>query len=199
MRKCIVWFCLASIFSCIVMLFWYKEWVYNLPTPVPVNYLSVGRGQYIDLAGKFSSVAKKPVFLHFFNPDCPCSHFSVPQFKSLVKEYGREISFAVVAMTQDKEYTIEHVREKFGLAIPVIPDTSPAGTYGICSTPQDVLPGNHHLLYYRGNYHKSRYCTGKKSNYAEIVIDSLLPSAQRPLFSELAPETYGCSLPTCTK
>jgi len=199
MRKWVVLFCLAGIFSCIVVLFWYKEWMYNLPTPVPANYLSVARGQHIDLAGKLPVEENKPVFLHFFNPDCPCSRFNVQEFKSLVKEYGNKISFAVVVMTKDKDYTVEHIREKFGLVIPVVMDTSLAVTCGVYSTPQAVLLDNHHLLYYRGNYNKSRYCTDKKSNYAQIAIDSLLASVQQPVFNQFALKAYGCSLPICTK
>jgi len=173
--------------------------MYNLPTPVPANYLSVARGQHIDLAGKLPVEENKPVFLHFFNPDCPCSRFNVQEFKSLVKEYGSKIIFAVVVMTKDKDYTVEHIREKFGLVIPVIMDTSLAVTCGVYSTPQAVLLDNHHLLYYRGNYNKSRYCTDKKSNYAQIAIDSLLASVQQPVFNQFALKAYGCSLPTCTK
>src|SRR6267154_628255 len=110
MRKWVVILCLTGIFSCIALLFWYKEWVYNLPTPVPENYSSVRNGQYIDLAGKLHPQKNKPVFLHFFNPDCPCSRFNITHFKSLVNQYDELIDFAIVPVTS-RDITIEEIQD----------------------------------------------------------------------------------------
>ncbi|MES1226908.1 MAG: AhpC/TSA family protein, partial [Bacteroidota bacterium] len=65
----------------IAALFWYNEWVYSLPTPVPENYIAVPPGQRIDAVGKFNFDNSRPLFIHFFNPDCPCSRFNVAHFK----------------------------------------------------------------------------------------------------------------------
>jgi hypothetical protein len=171
--------------------------VYSLPTPVPSDYNKVIPGQAIDLNGKVA-VADKLVFLHFFNPTCPCSKFNIPHFKSLAKKYAGEISFAIVVMGKEKNYSEEEIKEKFGLDIPVYFDAAIAKRCGVYSTPQAVII-NDGKLYYRGNYNRNRYCTEKKSNYAEMAIDSLLENVSRPTFNQYALVSYGCTLPTCKK
>ncbi|MBS1565196.1 MAG: AhpC/TSA family protein, partial [Bacteroidetes bacterium] len=54
-------------------------------------------------------------------------------------------------------------------------------------------------LYYRGNYYRSRYCTDKKSNFAQLALDSLLGHRQNPVFDRLALKAYGCQLPSCSQ
>ena len=199
MKKYLVATGLIIIFSAISLLFWYNEWIYSLPTPVPEKYHALKQGEYVDITGKFNFAKGAPVFLHFFNPDCPCSKFNIPHFKSLVKEYSDKVSFAVVVMAKDKSYTEEKIQDRFGLTVPVLFDTSLAVSCGVYSTPQAVLLDNDHTLYYRGNYNKSRYCTDKKSNYAQMAINSLLANNQQPIFNQYALKAYGCSLPKCTK
>lgn len=191
--------CLVFIFSCIAFLFWYNEWRYSLPTPVPEQYHIVNNKEFINLTGKIKRRKNGPVFLHFFNPDCPCSKFNLPHFKMLATKYADQISFVVVVMTKNKALTEEDIREKCGLSIPVLFDSSLASACGVYSTPQAVLLDNNHTLYYRGNYNRSRYCTEKKSNYAQMAIDSLLANRVQPAFNRYALTAYGCSLPTCKK
>lgn len=188
---------LLCIITCV--LFWYYDWKYTRPTPVPVKYAMVNPGQHINIPRGILPVGTKPVFLHFFNPDCPCSRFNIPHFKSLVTSYGDKIAFAVVLMTKDKDYTATQIQERFDLEVPVLKDTSLAGMCGVYSTPQAVLLDTEHTLYYRGNYNRSRYCTNEKSNYAQMAIDSLLHNNQHPVFNKYALTAYGCSLPTCNK
>jgi len=190
---------LGIIFSGIALLFWHNEFVYSLPTPVPINYHAVNLGQIIDLDGKLKSVDNKPVFLHFFNPGCPCSRFNIPHFKSLVKQYGDRVSFAIVVLNKDKNCTQEEIQDKFDLTIPVSFDNSIAVTCGVYSAPQAVILDTNHKLYYRGNYNKSRYCTDKTSDFAQIALDSLLNHNHTPLFSTLATTAYGCQFSTCKK
>lgn len=197
MKKLIVFSWLFVLFIAIISLFWYNEWVYQLPTPVPSDYKSVGTGEKIDLPVFLKHDRDKPVFLHFFNPDCPCSRFNIDHFKSLVKEYGNNIDFAVVVMNNDL-YTEEQVRKKFGLDLPVYFDTSLATSCGVYSTPQAVILNKNHQLHYRGNYNKSRYCTDKKTNYAQIALDGLLEQKQNLSFDKYALTAYGCELPKCT-
>ena len=199
MKKPIAIIILLITFACIFSLFWYSEWRYSLPTPVPAQYHAVRAGEHIDISATFNAPKNKPVFLHFFNPDCPCSRFNVPHFKELAATYADQISFAVVVMTKDKDYTESYIREKYGLTVPVLFDTSLAGTCGVYSTPQAVLLTADRTLYYRGNYNRSRYCTDKKSNYAQTAIDSLLHNRQEPAFNQYALTAYGCSLPGCKK
>ena len=202
----IVW--LALLFSGMAVLFWRSEWVYSLPTPVPAHYKAVKTGQHIDLSAAITAeihsrvlpAYKKPVFLHFFNPDCPCSRFNMAHFKSLVKQYGQEVNFAIVLVT-DKKYTAGQILDKFNLdrTVPVLADTTLASSCGVYSTPQAVLIDTNQNLFYRGNYNRSRYCSDDKSSYARIALDDLLHNDLTQNFSPLALKAYGCQLPTCNR
>jgi len=197
MRNLITVTWLSMLFSGIVALFWYNEWVYQLPTPVPEHYKVINTGENIALNRLSNTDKNKPVFLHFFNPDCPCSRFNISQFKSLVKEYHDRVSFVIVVMNNEK-YNEQQIQEKFGFNLPVSFDTSIAARCGVYSTPQAVILNKDHQLYYRGNYNKSRYCTDKKTNYAEIALNGLLEQKGYMSFDRYALKAYGCQLPTCT-
>jgi hypothetical protein len=199
MKKIIALTALLLTLVCICLLFWYNEWKYSLPTPVPAEYHTVNVGERIDISAKFIPKKSGPVFLHFFNPDCPCSRFNMPHFKSLTETYADKINFAVVVMTRDDSYTETTIQEKYGITVPVLFDTSLARDCAVYSTPQAVLLTADRSLYYRGNYNKTRYCTDKKSNYAQIAIDSLLAERHEPAFNKYALTAYGCSLPDCKK
>ena len=199
----------------IAALFWRYEWVYSLPTPVPAAYRDVKPGVRIGLPedqlalirmsgpaqeSLGQSSAKRPVFLHFFNPDCPCSRFNMPHFKALVKLYDRQVDFAIVLMT-DKKYTAGQIRDKFDLPypIPVLTDSALAAACGVYSTPQAVIIDSTQKLFYRGNYNRSRYCSDEKSSYAKMALEGLLQNNLTQNFSPLALKAYGCQLPTCTR
>ena len=173
MKKGFVIIWLLLLFSASGALFWYNDWVYQLPTPVPENYKPVSLGRVIKLNGSLNEYHNKPIFLHFFNPDCPCSRFNMAHFKSLVRQYGGQVNFVVVVMSP-KAYTAQALQDKFDLSVPVLFDTSLAISCGVYSTPQAVLLDNQHHLYYRGNYNSSRYCNDEQTNYAKIAIEGLL-------------------------
>src|SRR5687767_1442539 len=123
MTKTVLICWLVLLFSTIGYLFWHNEWKYSLPTPVPQNYKTIIPGTVICTSKPVKKTNGKPVFLHFFNPDCPCSRFNIPQFKSLVKQYGNDITFKVVVLSNNTTYTAEDIQDKFGLALPVSFDT----------------------------------------------------------------------------
>ena len=191
----ILWLCL--LFSGVIALFWRNEWIYSLPTPVPARYKAVLPGETISLPHHFSA-GDKPLFLHFFNPACPCSRFNMPHFKSLVNRFGKEVNFAIVVMSS-KKYSEKAIQEKYGLTIPVFFDSSLAASCGVYSTPQAVILQNNGRLYYRGNYNRNRYCTEQKSNYAQLALQSLLQQKRLPVTEATAFIPYGCQLPTCKK
>ena len=191
---------LIIIGSGIAYIFWYQEWRYSLPTPVPLNYHAINSGEHISLkAIPGLEHSPKPLFLHFFNPNCPCSRFNISHFKSLVKEYGDQIDFAVVVLTSSSRYTEKDIQQKFDLSLPVLFDSSYAAACGVYSTPQAAIINTDKSLFYRGNYNKSRYCTDKKTNYAQIAIDALLAEQRQPLLDPAATVSYGCTLPSCKK
>jgi hypothetical protein len=198
MKKWIVIIWLIFLLLVVGALFWYNDWVYQQPTPVPKNYQATNTGQLIQLNDPLKALKDKPLFLHFFNPDCPCSRFNIKNFKLLVKQYNSQVNFSVVVMST-KPYTVKEVQNKFDLNIPVLFDTSIATSCGVYSTPQAVLLDKDHKLYYRGNYNKSRYCTEEKTNYAKMAITGLLNDHTKITFNSSALQAYGCQLPNCTK
>ena len=198
MRKGTVIIWLVLFFTGICAFFWYNDLVYRLPTPVPENYKAVNTNATINLASKLKSDNNKPVFLHFFNPVCPCSRFNITHFKSLVKQYADEANFAIVVMS-NKKYTEKEIQSKFDIKLPVLFDTAIAASCGVYSTPQAVIIDTNQKLYYRGNYNKSRYCSDKKTEYARIALDSLLHHNSNVVFDQFALKAYGCELPKCSK
>ena len=196
MKKLFVIVWLGLLLVVVGALFWYNELQYQLPTPVPENYKAVKPGQLIPLSGGLKADPAKPLFLHFFNPSCPCSRFNIKMFKSLVAQYGQKVNFAVVVMS-DRTYTVAEIQKKFDLDIPVVFDKAIAISCGVYSTPQVALLDNHNILYYRGNYNRSRYCTDEKTSYAKQAITGLLADHAKITFSKLALTSYGCRLPNC--
>ena len=119
-------------------------------------------------------------------------------FKSLVRQYGKEVDFGIVVMN-NKNYTREEIQEKFGLRLPISFDSNIAVLCGVYSTPQAVIINRGNVLYYRGNYNKSRYCADSRTNYGQMAIDSLFNDNDHPVFSAYALTAYGCQLPVCTE
>jgi len=197
LRKLLVRLWMLLLCAAISVLFWQNEFKYNLPTPVPKNYHEIAMGSKIEL--KCCVTDTRPIFLHFFNPDCPCSRFNIPHVSGLIKKYGDQINFKIVVLNKQKDFTIEEIQKKFDAKIPVYFDEGIAKSCGVFSTPQAVLLDGSRNLYYRGNYNKTRYCTNADSNYAQMAIDSLLKQTKSPSFDALALRAYGCSLPKCTK
>lgn len=197
MKKWIAAIWLTLLTAVILGFFWYNQLVYSLPTPVPKDYHQIGIGQQIALNNKLNFRNGRPVFLHFFNPDCPCSRFNIDHFKSLIKSHKSDVNFAVILMT-NKAYTAQEIQKKFGLDIPVISDKNIAKQCGVYSTPQAVLITGDHELYYRGNYNKNRYCTDLQTSYAKMSLEDLLHKKSSSQSDLLAIKAYGCSLPDCT-
>lgn len=193
-RLVIVW--LLLLLSAVGALFWYNDWIYQLPTPVPENYRAVPFGKVIDLNETLNAERGKPIFLHFFNPDCPCSRFNMVHFKSLVRQYGARVNFVIV-VTSAKRFKVQDIQDKFDIRLPVFFDPSLATSCGVYSTPQAVLLDTRHRLYYRGNYNSSRYCTEEKTSYAKMALARMVQDGQQMVFNPLALKAYGCSLPGC--
>jgi hypothetical protein len=181
----------------ICALFWYYDWQYKLPTPVPAGYKPVAFSARIGGLPGIKQESGKPLFLHFFNPGCPCSRFNFRHFKSLAEKYGGRMDFMIVLMSS-KKYTEEEIQHKFDTKLPVVADSMVAAACGVYSTPQAVILDGDSRLYYRGNYNSSRYCTDAKTEYARIAIDSLFDNNTFH-FGGNALTAYGCTLPKCKK
>ncbi|MDR7209404.1 thioredoxin fold domain-containing protein [Flavobacterium piscis] len=199
LKKILLSLWISFLLGIIFVLFWQNEFQYSLPTPIPENHHDIATGTRINLGKDVVSALNKPTFIHFFNPDCPCSRFNVPHVSGLIKKYGDKINFKVVVLNKNKDFTTEEIQNKFNAKVPVFFNGDIAAECGVFSTPQAVLLDASQNLYYRGNYNKTRYCTNADSNYAQMAIDSLLHQNNKPSFDALALKAYGCSLPKCTK
>lgn len=194
MRKVAVAISLTTIFLTIGTIFWYQEGQYLLPTPLPADYHPVSPGKLIMLdTSLFTQPAPKPVLLHFFNPDCPCSRFNLKHFLTLTKKYD-SIRFYAVVTDQQKAAS---ARQMLNDDITVIVDSDEkiAKACGVYSTPQAAILRSDQTLFFRGNYNRARYCTDKNSNYVQMALDSLVAKKNPPIFNPLATNSYGCVLP----
>ncbi|WP_291722789.1 redoxin domain-containing protein [Bernardetia sp.] len=200
---------LATCFGLIVAVFasfWWQEWQYLLPTPIPDGYQEVFVGKQIPQdvilqvtqTQKQNNAQKKPIFLHFFSPFCPCSKFNIAHINYLVERYGNEIDFYAIIFN-DSEYEMEFIdfSEKYNIPIPTILDQNNtiAASCGVYSTPQAAIITSEGKLFYKGNYNISRYCNNRDTNFAEQALGALLEGKNPPDFGELANKAYGCELP----
>lgn len=183
---------LTACFSGIAAIFWQQEYQYSLPTPVPANYKAVPVGQAVSTRA-FSDLPEGPLFLHFYNPDCPCSRFNAKHLKSLIRQYRDSVQLFIIVPTHEAK---RKAASEFGDEQHYLVDDNLqlAHAYGVYATPQAVLVDREGKLFYRGNYNKSRYCTTKASNYAELALVALLNNQNPPVFDFFATEAYGCSL-----
>lgn len=187
---------LLTLLSAVGALFWYQDWVYQLPTPRPKQYKLVPVGTVIDLTQFIALKPDKPVFLHFFNPDCPCSRFNRAHFTALVRQFGHRVNFVIVSLS-NKPYSPQQIQERVALNLPVLVDPALASLCGVYSTPQAVLLDTQHQLYYRGNYNRSRYCSDERTSYAKMALTSLLLTKSGRVSDSRALTAYGCCLPHC--
>ena len=190
----ILFMCLAGI----AFTFWRQEMQYLLPTPKPTQLKQVKAGETINIkAFNFQLKENKPLLIHFFNPDCPCSRFNLKHVKELISQYKNDFQFiAIVPAYAD----VESAREKLSdLPIRVYQDNSKddlAKALGVYATPQAVVLNVRNEIYYKGNYNKARYCTLKESSYAALAMEALLNNEPPPAFGLLASTAYGCELPS---
>ncbi len=187
----------VSSLSAIGYIFWIQEWQYTRPTPKPANIKVVNQGDKISLP--LIKQSDKPLFLHFYNYDCPCSRFNIKEFESMVKRFSGEVTFYAILQTDDNDLSVSQFKKKYDLGIQIIEDKEGliAAELGVYSTPQAVIIKNNQL-YFKGNYNKARFCTTKNTKFAELALRALLKGEKAPVFPEIALISYGCELPSNT-
>ena len=197
-RQTAVIACTTLLLTGVAAAFWYQDWRYSLPAERPDGLQQIAFGTRVDL-GRWipPQDGTRPVLLHFFNPDCPCSKFSVDHVRQLVTAFGDKVEFVAVLQGEGTAQTLLRAFQKTGLEMrPVVDqDKEIASAMGVYSTPQAVLVAGDGRLYYRGNYNALRYCTDPKSEFARIALESLLAGAKLPAFATSATTAYGCPLP----
>lgn len=197
MKQQLILLLIFGLFCSILFIFWKQEWKYLMPTPVPENYKVILPKTTINLDSIIKLDKTKPIFLHFFSPGCPCSKYNIVHFRYLVEKYKNKVNFYAILFSDNITYTKKDFVAVYGIDISVIIQNGGkiAELCGVYATPQAVIIQQNNLLFYRGNYNKSRYCSDKNTNFAEIAIIDLLEGKEPPNFGELATRAYGCELP----
>jgi hypothetical protein len=194
--------------ACLLVLvgwtFWEQDVRYMLPTPRPPGLAQPQTGALLPverwLAGAGLPAPGRPVHLHVFNPECPCSRFNADHVRELVKSYGEHVQFAglvqvAAGASAEEVTTAKEAAAALDLGMPLVIDEGGviAGAAGVYSTPQAVLVDGRGALVYRGNYNTSRYHVDPRSEFARIALESLVKGGN--VFVDPEVPAYGCELP----
>lgn len=184
----------AIALAAIAWVFWDQDVRYSLPTPTPQGLEQPQLGTPVDLSTRLALPAAwqgRPLLLHFYNPDCPCSRFNADHVADLLQRYRDQVVFCEVL-----EADRAHADEDSGLGLRqfVDADGSLAKALGVYSTPQAVLLDGQHRIRFRGNYNTSRYCSDRNTEFVRLAIEALL-AGQTYEPPVAATVSYGCELP----
>ena len=190
----------------IAAMFWFQDWRYSRPTPVPAGWSPVAVGTVVQLPAAIDTLRTsdgRPVLLHFVDPTCPCSRFNVDHVRDLIRAHGAAIRFVAV-LTQGDAGTMVAEYDALGLDIPYyVDDGRLAASVGAYSTPQAALLDATGHLVYRGNYNTSRYCRDRQTEFARLAIEAVLAGDEPRVFPPAAVQAWGCPLrhprPTATE
>lgn len=194
-RTSLVGVCSLASLGLIAATFWYQDVQYSLPTPRPAGLTQVAVGTVLTGLDHWLPAApgdQRPILLHFYSPECPCSRFNIDHLRELTSHYGKKVRFIAVVQSDDAD-SVDRFR-KNGLAMEVVWDplsrlATETGTY---STPQAAILDSHGKLYYRGNYNASRYCVDRATEFARLALESLTAGKPAPTFPPAATVAYGC-------
>src|SRR4051812_20378052 len=119
-------------------IFWFQEVRYTLPTPLPANYKAVQVGEQVLQANTIHQLPAGPLFLHFYNPDCPCSRFNARHMKTLIRAYHDSIQLYIIVPSAS---ALEKASDEFGAAQNYYVDKEQAiaKLCGVYSTPQAAV------------------------------------------------------------
>jgi len=198
-RYIVVILCCFLMLTTAVAAMWYQDAQYAAPTPRPAGLCQRPISSRLSLPTEVfqnSGTDHRPLLLHFFNPDCPCSRFNLDHIRLLVRAYGARVRFVAILQGDDEAYLQRAFRET-GLKIPCVADVRGeiARKCGVYSTPQAVVLTGDGRLYYRGNYNLARYCADPGTEFARLAIVSVLAGNPTYVAPSVASVSYGCALP----
>lgn len=174
---------------------------YALPTPRPANLPQIPIGMRLRLPAEIERLAdgkdSRPLLVHFFSPDCPCSRFNLDHIRALARQYSAQVHFIAVLQGTDITALSQTFRSlHLDMEAVVDDDGHIARAFGVYSTPQAVLLDAQRHLHYRGNYNQSRYCASPQTEFARLALETLLAHKPLPDFPKVATIAYGCELPS---
>ena len=155
-------------------LFWQEVYRHALPLAAPLDFQAVPRGSCIPLDELTPFQEKEQaMFVHFFDPNCPASRFTLPHFQQIVQQYHTRIAFVVIIPA---DISPAQVFPLLGHQMIVIQDTDQQWqkACGVYASPQAALISDTGSLYFRGNYSQTQLCTLVGENYAILSLDRLL-------------------------
>jgi hypothetical protein len=179
-------------------IFWWQDLQYSLPTPKPLDLKQPPLGTKLARPTEIAAVwARHPgtfLFLHFYNPHCPCSRFNLDHVRSLFERYHGAVTFVAVVQGPPSASVLEKLARSLpGMEIVVDKDRQMAESFGVYATPQAVILNANAVLRYRGNYNSSRYCNDERTEYARLAMEALL-AGRTPQPSDAVEISYGCPL-----
>ena len=188
----------ATLLACIVGVFWQQDLQFSRPTPVPDGWMNVAAGTAVALPPPVEEFRRaggdRPVLLHFFNPNCPCSRFNLEHVRTLLKTYGDRVTFVAVLAEDDPE-TLVAAYKRLDLPMPYyVDDGKLAAAVGAYSTPQAAVLDSRGHLAYRGNYNVTRYCRDRETEFARLAIEGVLTGGPPATYPAAATTAYGCPL-----
>lgn len=182
---------------------WEQDWKWGLPTPRPAHLQQPPVGAPLELpnqvAAQWSTSTNRPLLLHFFNPDCPCSRFNQDHVRDLIRTHRGRVTIVAVIEPEGgpvQAHAVANAERELGVPVLLDADGSLAKMVGVYSSPQAVVVTAAGELYYRGNYNLARYCTDMRTEFARLALEHVLggdPHYDAPVQARIA---YGCPLPS---
>jgi len=188
----------ALCLSFIGIVFWEQDLRYSLPTPRPDGLQQPETGSLARLPASLAGFARedRPVVLHFYSPQCPCSRFNLDHLRSLERKYGARARGVLVLEGESRDEAEESFAELgWGVAHVADLDGAIAEQLGVYSTPQVVILDANGAIAFRGNYNSSRYCVDERSQFARLALEDVLAGQRPRAFPAEATIAYGCALP----
>jgi hypothetical protein len=185
----------------VVAVFWYQDIQYRMPTPYPKGLVQPALYSeiYLPPTVRHRMFEGEETILHFFDPECPCSRFTIQHLDALQKNYGKYVRFIAVAQSPHGGDMADTLYTTGKYSMPIVVDSAGqiAAALGVYATPQAVILNKQGVLYFRGNYNTSRYCTNRATEFVRLALDSLLAQKPSPQFahSTSVVVAYGCAIP----